>query len=94
MAKTIQLTGIDFIEYMMSRFGKTLCEAMQLARDTDQLSIAQRQQRSNIRNAYIIEDVAVIKAGMDQQDEFGKLCLQEMIDTCEAQDVPNFGLTS
>jgi hypothetical protein len=30
---------------------------------------------------------------MDQQDEFGKACLQEMLDECEKHGVDNFGKT-
>lgn len=59
----------------------------------DNLTRAQRQQRQNIRNGYLIESVETIKAGMDQQDEFGKACLQEMLDECEKNGVDNFGKT-
>ena len=59
----------------------------------DNLTRAQRQQRQNIRNGYLIESVETIKAGMDQQDEFGKACLQEMLDECEKHGVDNFGKT-
>jgi hypothetical protein len=59
----------------------------------DNLTRAQRQQRQNIRNGYLIESVETIKAGMAQQDEFGKACLQEMLDECEKHGVDNFGKT-
>lgn len=58
----------------------------------DNLTRAQLQ-RQNIRNGYLIESVETIKAGMDQQDEFGKACLQEMLDECEKHGVDNFGKT-
>ena len=59
--------------------------------DVSKLTPAQRQQRQNIRNAYLIESVATIRAGMDRQDEFGRKCLQEMVDECEAAGVDNYG---
>jgi hypothetical protein len=59
----------------------------------DNLTRAQRQQRQNIRNGYLVESVETIKAGMDQQDEFGKSCLQDLLDECEKHGVDNFGKT-
>ncbi len=66
---------------------------MQNCLNHEALSQDQRQQRQNIRNGYMTDDVGWIKTAMDQHDEFGKLCLQEMIDTCEEQNVTNFGET-
>ena len=56
----------------------------------DNLTRAQRQQRQNIRNGYLVESVETIKAGMDQQDEFGKSCLQDLLDECEKHGFDNF----
>ena len=57
------------------------------------LTPAQRQQRGNIRNAYLIEDVSTIRAAMAQQDAFGKSVLQGMLDECEKHGVDNYGKT-
>ena len=88
-----QLTGTDFLEYLQVRFQMNARQAMQRCLETGQLSHQQRNHRSNIRNAYMVEDVSVIKAGMEQQDAFGKLCLQEMIDDCKQHGVDNYGKT-
>ena len=56
-------------------------------------SVERQFERQNIRNAYLIESVETIKEGMAQQDEFGKSCLQEMLDACEEHKVDNFGKT-
>jgi hypothetical protein len=58
-----------------------------------QMTQAQRNQRSNIRNAYLLEDVDTMKEAQRNQDEFGKACLQEMIDECIEAGVSNYGLT-
>ena len=55
------------------------------------LTPQQQRQRSNLRNAYLIEDVDTIRNGMERQDEYGKLVLQEMIDECKKHGVDNYG---
>lgn len=89
----VQITGVKLLRYSMSHFKMTARAAIQSCLNNNQLTQEQRQQRMNIRNGFLIEDVTTIKSAMDQHDEFGKLCLQEMIDTCEEQNVTNFGKT-
>ncbi len=50
-------------------------------------------QRMNIRNAYMVSSTDEIRNGMDTQDEFGKACLQEMLNECITHNVDNFGDT-
>lgn len=89
----VQIIGIKLLRELMSHFKMTARAAIQSCLDKNQLSQDQRQQRMNIRNGFLIEDVTTIRSAMDRHDEFGKLCLQEMIDTCEEQNVTNFGKT-
>jgi len=54
---------------------------------------AQRQQRQNIRNAYLVASIEEMEAGKAQQNDFGKSVLQEMIDECKQHGVDNYGKT-
>lgn len=53
----------------------------------------QRQQRQNIRNGYLTASVDEIRRGMEQQDDFGRAVLQEMLDECARYGVDNYGKT-
>lgn len=93
--RTEQVSGVELVKLFMSdRWKMTARKAMLQCLEHGQLTQAQRNQRSNIRNGYLIEDVSTIEAGKEQQDEFGKLCLQEMIDQCDEENVTNFGKTT
>ncbi len=80
---TVQITGTEMLDHLMSHFKMTARKAMLTALEKHQLSNDQRNQRQGIRNAYWVENVSVIEAGKEQQDEFGKLCLQELLDECK-----------
>jgi hypothetical protein len=89
------VSGIELVKLFMSdRWNMSARKAIQQCLEHNQLTLAERNHRSNIRNAYLIEDVSVLEAGKEQQDEWGKLCLQEMIDQCEEETVTNFGKTT
>lgn len=94
--RTVTLTGLPMIQYMMSeRFNYSARRAIAQALETGNLSDHQRRQRQNIRNGYLVETIETIRRAKDRFDgnEFAQLCLQEMIDTCEAQDVDDHGKT-
>lgn len=57
------------------------------------LTDAQKQQRTNLRNAYLTASVDELRRGMAQQDAFGRSVLQEMLDECERHGVDNYGKT-
>ncbi len=56
-----------------------------------------QQQRRVIRNNFLVADVETIRTAMENwptephNDEFGRMCLQEMIDECERFGVNSFG---
>lgn len=93
--RNVTITGLPLLQFMMSdRTKYSAKRAMRQCLETGNLTTQQRSQRSNIRNAYLVEDISVIEAGKERQDAFGKLCLQEMIDQCEEENVTNFGRTA
>lgn len=61
------------------------------------MSHAERQQRMNIRNAYLTTSLVELEHERDyrleRQDIISAKALQEMIDTCKEQGVDNFGKT-
>ena len=82
-----EVKGEDLQYYLYEPCLLTLKEEAEGRRRLEKM----RQQRMNLRNAYLIEDVSTIRDGMKRQDQYGKECLQEMIDECKEAGVDNYG---
>jgi hypothetical protein len=57
------------------------------------MTTAERTQRQNIRALFLIATVDEMERAKGNYNTFGQSVLQEMIDTCKAQGVDNFGKT-